>query len=322
MTSTTTLVRHLRVMLHLTRTEAQIARIRQAQARTDEVRRELVGNAEKADHRSELIIEKIREVGGVPDIVTPFLGRLNALLKATIEQAEPFDEALLQDLALEQQLLGRARYLTMLGDVANNPSVRALGEHLEAAHAQTVEWINSVLAQEALGGPVALRATPVQRVVGGLSSAAGLPLRVAREGVNRTVDTAQDVENNARKSLRASADQVLRLGKAARDIAVSGRNASLGTAERVAHREGATRTAHALHDTRVGLGTLEEHELPIKGYPELNQRDAVDHIRQLREQADVRTIMAYEQAHKDRVSVLEAAQSHSATLAEQTLEKT
>jgi hypothetical protein len=57
------------------------------------------------------IEEATREHGGVPDVLGPFLGRAAAAVKALTEQAQPFDEALLDDLALENQLLDRARYL-------------------------------------------------------------------------------------------------------------------------------------------------------------------------------------------------------------------
>lgn len=313
------LVRQLRIMLQLTQTEAQMARVRLAQARTDEVRDELTLNADNAERRSRLIEEQLRQIGGVPDVVTPFIGRLNALFKSTIEQAEPFDEALLQDLALEQQLLGRARYLKSLGEAAGNQSVRELAEHLEAAHTETVEWINTVLAQEALGGPAALRATPFQRAAGGITKIVSLPLRVAREGVNRTVSGAQEAEQRVRESFGDTTDRMSRFGGAARDVMVSGRNASLDRAEREARREGATRTANALHETRRGLGTLDESELPIRQYPQLNQQDAVRQIKDLGDSTDVRTVMAYEQAHKDRSTVVEAARTRISSLAEQTL---
>ncbi len=42
--------------------------------------------------------------------MTPALGRLSGLAKTTLERAEPLEEALLGDLALEHQLLDRARY--------------------------------------------------------------------------------------------------------------------------------------------------------------------------------------------------------------------
>jgi len=139
MTSTTTLTRQLRMILQLTQTEAQIARLRSAQARTEAVRRELSENGDNAVRRSRLITDQLRELGGVPDAVTPVIGRLTALLKSTVEQAEPFDEALFQDLMLEQQLLDRARYLKVLAEAAGKPSVRVLAEQLESAHSATLD---------------------------------------------------------------------------------------------------------------------------------------------------------------------------------------
>lgn len=61
-------------------------------------------------------------------------------------------------------------------------SVQALAERLEAAHTETIEWINTVLAEEATGGPAALRATPLQRAAAGVTRALGLPVRLGWAG--------------------------------------------------------------------------------------------------------------------------------------------
>src|SRR3954449_9825221 len=108
MTDNAKIVHQLRALVLLTQTEEQVARTRVSQARTDAVRRELVQNADQAAERPRLITEQLRALGGVPDVVTPALGRLSAVLKATFEQAAPFEEALLSDLSLEHQLLHRA----------------------------------------------------------------------------------------------------------------------------------------------------------------------------------------------------------------------
>src|SRR5215213_1342690 len=118
MTDTTPLVTQLRALLTLTRTEEQIARIRVGQARTDAVRRELEQNATHAAERSTAIADQLRRLAGVGDVVAPALGRLSALVKGTLEQAQPVDEALLQDLQLEHQLLDRATYLKVLARTA------------------------------------------------------------------------------------------------------------------------------------------------------------------------------------------------------------
>src|SRR6478752_3874836 len=111
---TSTVLAQLRTVLDLTNTEIQVAETRVAQARTDAVRRELTENAENGRLRAEAIDRAIRDLGGVPEIVGPLLGRVAAALKAMAEQAQPFDEALLGDLALEHQLLDRARYVKAL----------------------------------------------------------------------------------------------------------------------------------------------------------------------------------------------------------------
>jgi hypothetical protein len=319
MTSTTTLIRQLRAILQLTQTEAQVARLRIAQARTDAVRRELTENGDNAEQRTHLIAEQIRQLGGVPDVVTPVIGRLTALFKSTIEQAEPFDEALLGDLALEQQLLGRARYLKALAEAARRTDVHALAERLATAHAETVEWISTVLAEEALGGPAALRATPFQRATGGATKAISLPVRTAREGVNRAVSSAQDVGEWAREAVSGATNRATRFAGAARDVATTGRNASLERAETVARREGAGGAAETLHAARRQLGTLSEGELPIEGYTELNQQDAIRRIKELRDSIDVRAVIRYEEANRHRSSVISAAQARVAALAKETI---
>src|SRR3954449_2084282 len=137
MTDTTKLINQLRALVLLTQTEEQVARTRISQARTDAVRRELTQNADNAAARSIEITEQLRALGGVPDVVTPAVGRLSAALKATFEQAAPLEEALLQDLQLEHQLLDRATYLKVLSDEAELPKVRQLAERLIDAHRAT-----------------------------------------------------------------------------------------------------------------------------------------------------------------------------------------
>src|SRR5215210_4152277 len=116
MSHNTKIINQLRALVLITQTEEQVARTRISQARTDAVRRELTENADNAAQRALLITEQLRSVGGVPDVVTPAIGRLSAVLKATFEQAAPFEEALLSDLTLEHQLLDRATYVKVLAD--------------------------------------------------------------------------------------------------------------------------------------------------------------------------------------------------------------
>ena len=119
--NTATVINQLRVVLDLTHTEIQVAETRIGQARTEAVRRELSQNAGNARERAGAVEEAVRSLGGLPDVVGPFLGRATAMVKAMAEQAQPFDEALLGDLILEHQLLDRARYLRALATASQAP---------------------------------------------------------------------------------------------------------------------------------------------------------------------------------------------------------
>src|SRR5215217_4179809 len=152
---TTKLVAQLRTVLDLTNTEIQVAETRVGQARTEAVRRELTQNAGNGRARAEAIEKAIRDLGGFPDTVGPFLGRAAAAVKALTEQAQPFDEALLGDLALEDELLDRARYIKALAVAAKQTDVQNLADRLITAHSATVNWLPTVLAEEALGCPAA-----------------------------------------------------------------------------------------------------------------------------------------------------------------------
>jgi hypothetical protein len=321
MTSSAPVIRQLRAVLQLTQTEAQIARTRVAQARTDAVRRELSQNADNAERRTEQIAEELRAVGGYPDVVTPAVGRLTAVFKCTVEQATPFDEALLGDLALEQQLLGRARYLKALAEAAGLRSTKALAGRLETAHSATVEWISTVLAEEALGGPAALRATPFQRLAGGTTLVVNAPTKFAREQLNKAVDRLRSGAGQARETVDEAvgevSDRAATLGRDARDVLTTGRDAALERAESVARRDGAQDTAESVHDARRELGALSADELPIEGYDRLGVQDTIKQVKQLDKAEDIRTVMRYEETHKARDNVVSAAQTRLAALAKE-----
>ncbi|WP_299957401.1 ferritin-like domain-containing protein [uncultured Modestobacter sp.] len=321
MTDTTTLIAQLRALLVLTQTEEQIARIRVTQARTDAVRRELQQNAEHAAERTTAIAEQLRRLGGMTDVVTPALGRLGALVKATLEQAEPIDEALLQDLQLEHQLLDRATYLKVLAQTAEQPAVHELAERLVTAHSATVEWLTVVLAEQALGGPAALRATPFQRVAGGAGKLASLPVRFAANTVNRAVDTAQHAGGQAGGAVNGVVGDVVgratAFSGAVRETLTVGRVASLRRAERIAEREGNSSTAEAVAATRRELGDLTAEELPIAGYDSMSTAQIAKAVRELDDPQQVNAVIRYEEAHKARSSVVSATQTRLAALAKE-----
>jgi hypothetical protein len=311
------IVNQLRALVLLTQTEEHIARTRVTQARTDAVRRELNQNADHAAERTQAITEQLRAIGGVPDVVTPAIGRLAAVLKATFEQAEPIEEALLQDLQLEHQLLDRATYVKVLAEKAELPKVRQLAERLITAHKATVEWLTVVLAEEALGGPAALVPTPLQRVAGAAAQAAIAPYRFAANRVNEALDTAQQRRDAAGDRLQDVAGKATQFTGAVRETLEVGRAATLRRAERIARRDGNRDAADTARKAREELGDLSADELPIKNYDSLSVADAVKAVKGLTTPHDVNVVIRYEESHKDRSNVTSAAQTQLAALAKE-----
>jgi hypothetical protein len=317
MSHNTKIINQLRALVLLTQTEEQVARTRISQARTEAVRRELTQNADNAAKRSLEITEQLRAVGGVPDVVTPAIGRLTAVLKATFEQAAPLEEALLTDLQLEHQLLDRATYVKVLADQAGETKVRQLAEKLITAHEATVEWLTVVLAEEAMGGPAALVATPVQKVAGGVARTLNAPVRFWANTVNNTVDTVKHAGEQTSERFTAVTERASALTDAVRETLAAGRGASLKRAEQVADREGNQDIAKAARSAREDLGAVSADELPIKKFDQLTVADAIKAIKGLKTPEDIRVVIHYEEAHKSRSNVVSAAQTQLADLAKE-----
>jgi len=310
---TTKLLAQLRTVLDLTNTEIQVAETRVAQARTEAVRTELERNAQNGRDRAEAIESAIRELGGYPDFIGPILGRAAAAVKALTEQAGPFDEALLGDLALENQLLDRSRYLKALAVAAKNKDIQNLADRLITAHAATVEWLSTVLAEDALGGPAALRRTPLQAATGVAVRTVNLPLAWSARGVDRTVEALRSTGPAFNELVHRGA----RVGEVTTRALSASRDAALAAAEQVTREEGADKAANALHSARSSAGVLDAGELPIADYDELTVADAVASVKDLTDAADIRTIVAYEEAHKNRSRVISASQTRLAAIAQE-----
>lgn len=310
--TTSTLLAQLRAVLQLTNTEIQIAETRVAQARTDAVRAELTQNALNGRARADAIESTLRDLGGLPDVVGPLVGRTLALFKTLAEQAQPFDEALLGDLALEQQLLGRSKYIKALATAAQEPAAVALADRLIRAHSATVEWLETVLAEDALGGPAALRRTPLQAAAGGAVKIVNAPATWSARGLDRALDAARSTPNRLGELLGrgAHASDI-----AARTLAAS-RDAALEAAEEVTREEGVDGVADAIHSARAAGGILDADELPIEDYDTLNVSESVAAIKDLTDSSDIRTIVAFEEAHKNRHGVISAAQTRLASIAQ------
>ncbi|HEV7469508.1 MAG TPA: ferritin-like domain-containing protein [Pseudonocardia sp.] len=314
MANTAAVIAQLRTLEQLTRTEIRIARIRVAQARTDAVRRELEENGDNAERRAERLAAALRDLDAVPDVVAPVVGRATALVKSTVEQAQPLDEALLGDLALEHRLLDRARYLLALTDRGGPASVHRLAEQLVTAHTATVDWLTTVLAEEALGGPAALRATPPQAVTAGVTRAVQLPTRLT-VGVNRAAQEVSRARDDARRRVEEVAGRVGRLAADTRDVVTTGIDAALERAEGVARRDAGRDAARAVHTALRDLGALSADELPVRRYDELSVQDAVAAVKKPDSPDDLQAVLRYEEQHKNRSGVVSAARTRIAALA-------
>ena len=312
MTDTTTqkLITQLRALQQLTNTEAQIAQTRQAQARDEAVRKELATNAANAHERVQLIGAALRDLGGVPDVVTPALGRATALAKTVVEQGQPIAAALFGDLALEHQLLDRARYLEALADTAGNLDIQNLARRLQAAHQETIEWITSVLVEEAAGKPTEVRPTPVQKAVGRLTSVVNYPSRRTVEWINGTAE-----------AVARTRSRVGTVAEAAVDSLTAGRDAALLEAEQIATRKGSRSTETALHRTRVLAGGLIGDELAVDNYDDLTVSEVASAVQKLTDTAALTALLRYEQNHKDRAGAVTAIENRLAALVEQDISR-
>ena len=308
--TTQKLINQLRALQQLTNTETQIAQTRQVQARDEAVRAELATNAANAHERAQLIAAAVRDLGGVPDVVTPALGRATALAKTVVEQGQPIAAALFGDLALERQLLDRAGYLEALADTAGNLDIQNLARRLQAAHQETVEWITSVLVEEAAGKPTKVRPTPVQKAVGRLTGVINYPSRRTAEWINGTAE-----------AVARTRSRVGTVAEAAVDSLTVGRDAALLEAEQIAARKGARSTGTALHRTRVLAGGLIEEELAVDNYDDLTVGDVASAVQKLTDKRALTALLRYEQNHKDRAGAVTAIENRLAALVEQDISR-
>jgi hypothetical protein len=290
MTETATLITQLRVLAQLTRTEAQVARLRVTQANTDDVRDDLRQNAADADARAARIVSTLNDLGALPDPVTPLIGRVATLVRGAVEQTQPLDEALLGDLALEHQLRDRARYVAALAEAAGLPAVQALAADLEAAHTETVHWLTRVLTDLA-GGHAALNASPLQQVAAHVTRAANSPARPALDEAAATVShTVSDAAGQV-------ADTAVSAVSTGRDVAAR----TVDQVTRLLPGPGAADT-----DDAPG-GDTEPAAPPISGFADLPPHVAVAALRALDNFRDVAAMLEFEQSHGNRPGVVAAA---------------
>lgn len=331
---TKALVAELLTIERLTRAEAQIARVRMSQAQRTEIRQELADNADEADARAERLQATLRSLGGTPDVLAEAVGRVTALAKVAAEQAQPFSEALLGDLAMEHQLRDRVVFARVLAEANQETAVADMMVQLERAHTETIEWITVRLAEVAQGGPVALAPTTTQAAVGQVArlsvsgarrSAALLnkaadalrggraqAQKAASDVRERAEETVSDAREQAEKTMSGARERAEETVHAVEEVAQAGRDAALARTEETAP---AKKIREAARETRKDLGTIEADALPIKDYDDLTVEEVSEQVEGLNDPEDVRVVLAYEQAHKDRKGVSTVTQERLSELA-------
>ena len=309
------LVSQLNALLRLTQTETMIAETRRGQAATDAIERELAVNADKSRERARLLVTTLRDLDAVPDVVGAAAGRLAATVKSTVEQGQNLTEALLGDLALEHELLSRARLAKMMAERLGESRTLKMLDRLEVAHTATIEWLMIRLGEIAIDAPPSLRPTPMQSIVGVGRRLTALPANQSAQFVNRSVDATTRLGRRTVETISINADRSRQLIEAAGDIWTAGRDAALKRSEQAAADGGARHTARDLNRVRRNLGAVDGDELPIRNYDSLTADDAISRIGRLRDADDVRTVLAYETANKHRKGVTGFLQERLQTLA-------
>lgn len=127
------------------------------------------------------------------------------------------------DLALEGQLLDRARYVKALAVAAKKPDVQKLADRLITAHSATVDWLSTVLAEDALGGPAALRRTPLQAATGVAVRMVNLPMAWSVRGADRALESLR----GARPAVNDLINRGTRAGEVAAKAVAASRDAAL-----------------------------------------------------------------------------------------------
>ncbi|MDV6278840.1 ferritin-like domain-containing protein, partial [Rhodococcus erythropolis] len=200
-----------------------------------------------------------------------------------------------------------------LATASEHTVIAALAGRLITAHIATIEWLTTVLAEYALGGPEALRRSPIQAATGTAIRLVNVPATWSARGLDRTIDTVRATPNR----IWALVSRGAHAGDIAAKTLVASRDAALESAEEVTRREGASTVADAIRSARTTNGSSENDELPVPDYTELNVSDAVAAVKELTAPTDIRTIVAHEEANKNRHGVVSAAQTRLAAIAQE-----
>jgi hypothetical protein len=291
-----------------------VLRARRPQAASPDLAAEIDGMIADGADRVAAIRQAITSVGGVPDVVGELMATLGTSALAGPATATPIDQSLLAELSLQHQLLERVRYARALAQRVGHNDVVQLAKRVENAHAARVTWTATRLGELAAGGPVDLRPTPTQVVADLASRLASLPGRRAVATLNDTVAAVRTWRSRATEAVTSASERTRRLASAAADVWAAGRDASLAQAEEEASADGSDRAVRVIRRARVDLGALSAEELPIDAYDDLPVSTIVAELRALASVDDVRAVLAYEAANRNRKRVVDTAQNRVAEL--------
>lgn len=285
------LLNELKELQRLTAFEQAVATVRRTQAATTPVSQELGANARRAGERLALLGTAVRRVGGSPDLVSPLLGRLGALVQTQLNQVQTLQGALLGDLALEHQLRERARYARTLAVTLGETSVLPVLDRLELAHSETITWLERRLTEAARTGTSALRATPVQAAVGSVRATLGAPLALAATGVNRVAGLVTRAGRQVPAAVQETADRVV-------DV----------TDRAVAATEQAAAPVEPAPDP-TDVSEVSDEKPPFAGYERLTGDSIMRHVEDTEDVEELRVLLSFEEAHKARKGVLGAVRT-------------
>lgn len=309
------LVSELQQLLRMTAFEQSIATVRRVQAASTDIATELAENAKKSAERQALLAAAVKQVGGVPDIVGPLLGKAGAFVQTQLNQVQTLQGALLGDLALEHSLRERARYARTLAESLGYSQVIPVLDRLETAHSATIEWLETRIAEVARTGTSAIEATPVQAAVSVARKLLHAPFGVASAGVNRVSGLLQrfgskavdEVQEVAEDAVEAAATVVSNVKQATTDAYPSEPKAA--SVEVAVDEFGAV---GSLVDN-TGVEPDGVHP-PFPGFDKLGGDRVITYVSESTDLPDLQVLLAFEEAHKNRKGVIQAVEARLAEL--------
>ena len=328
------LVTELQSLLRMTAFEQSIATVRRVQARSTDISEELKANAEKSGERLALLAGAVKQVGGVPDVVGPLLGKAGAYLQTQLNQVQTLQGALLGDLALEHQLRDRARYARTLAESLGYAHVIPVLDRLEVAHTATIDWLEKRLDEVGRTGTSAIEATPVQAAVTAARRVLATPFGVAAAGVNRVsgivqsfggkaagevVDVTDTAVGKTTSTARSAAGKVA--GRAG-DVVDKAADLTQKAADKAGDVYPTEGTVEPAVDEFGAVGSLNDNtgvepdgeHAPFPGYDKLSGDRVMAHVSESTDLPDLQVLLAYEEAHKNRKGVVQAVEARLAEL--------